>query len=240
MSQAITLFHYQENQIRTIIRQGGELLWITKDVCDVLGIQNNRDAVVRLDDDQKGVRKVYTPGGEQEMAVVTESGLYELIFRSDKPEARAFRKWITGEVLPEIRKTGGYGRGGLPQEVVGEVVDALAGTRKLVVDQYRIIKTQKKELERFQQEERKRRERVRRKQRKNRKRAESRKRQQQSGPGVLDTDAELLQKVSSSEYDQVVALHKDGVCWSSIRDAVGLSLETIEAIVSKFEREQRK
>lgn len=79
-----------------------------KDVCAILGIGNNRMASDRLDTDEKGVSQIDTLGGKQEMTVINESGLYNVILRSDKPEAKPFRKWVTSEVLPSIRKTGGY------------------------------------------------------------------------------------------------------------------------------------
>ena len=65
-------------------------------------------AVERLDDDEKGVSSIYTPGGTQEMSIVSESGLYSLVLGSRKPEAKAFKRWITHDVIPSIRKTGGY------------------------------------------------------------------------------------------------------------------------------------
>lgn len=84
--------------------------FVAKDVCDVLAIQNHRDTLAKvLEDDEKGVDTIYTLGGPQELLTVTESGLYALIFRSRKPSAKLFRRWVTGEVLPAIRKTGGYG-----------------------------------------------------------------------------------------------------------------------------------
>lgn len=109
MDQALMIFQYQQQAVRTVLSEKGEQLWIAKDVCDVLGISKHRDAVDRLDEDQKGRPvRVDTPGGKQEMATVTESGLYDLILRSDKPEAKAFRKWVTSEVLPSLRRTGKY------------------------------------------------------------------------------------------------------------------------------------
>lgn len=82
--------------------------FVAKDVCQVLGIEKYRDAMSRLDADERGSLLVDTLGGQQQMGAVNESGLYGLIMRSNKPEAKKFRKWVTGEVLPSIRKTGGY------------------------------------------------------------------------------------------------------------------------------------
>lgn len=79
-----------------------------KDVCEVLGLSSPHKVFERLDDDEKGRNQIPTLGGEQEMTVVNESGLYNVILRSDKPEAKPFRKWVTSEVLPSIRKNGGY------------------------------------------------------------------------------------------------------------------------------------
>lgn len=93
--------------VRTVLKNG-DVWFVAKDVCDALGLDNNRQALTRLDEDEKGVTKVDTLGGKQEMAIVNESGLYNLIFTSNKPEAKAFRKWVTSEVLPSIRKTGKY------------------------------------------------------------------------------------------------------------------------------------
>jgi len=76
--------------------------------CKVLDIINVAQAVGRLDDDEKGLHKIYTLGGNQELWTINESGLYSLTLTSNKPEAKAFKKWITSEVLPAIRKTGQY------------------------------------------------------------------------------------------------------------------------------------
>lgn len=102
-------FSYQEKEIRIIEDQDGTPWWVAKDVCGVLGFKNYRDALSNhLDEDEKGVVSADTPGGKQELLTVNESGLYTLILKSAKPEARPFRKWVTSEVLPSIRKTGSY------------------------------------------------------------------------------------------------------------------------------------
>lgn len=87
----------------------GEPFFIGKDVADCLGYRNGRDALKRhVHDEDKGVVKCDTPGGLQEMTTINESGLYSLILSSELPDARKFKRWVTGEVLPEIRKHGGY------------------------------------------------------------------------------------------------------------------------------------
>ena len=83
--------------------------FVAKDVCEILGIGKHRDAVSRLDEDERGSVLVDTLGGRQCVSAVSESGLYRLIFQSRKPEARKFRKWVTSEVLPSIRRKGYYG-----------------------------------------------------------------------------------------------------------------------------------
>lgn len=80
------------------------------DICAALTIANPRDSIANLDDDEKGVGITDTLGGQQSLAIINEAGLYSLILRSRKPEAKAFKRWITHEVLPQIRKTGGYGQ----------------------------------------------------------------------------------------------------------------------------------
>jgi prophage antirepressor-like protein len=100
-------FDFGGHRVRAVLR-GDEAWFAAADVCVALDHTNPRMAIGRLDDDEKGVTTVYTPGGPQEINVVSESGLFALILTSRKPEARAFRRWVTGEVLPSIRRTGGY------------------------------------------------------------------------------------------------------------------------------------
>lgn len=104
----LQIFQYEKQQIRTVVIDG-EPWFVAKDVCDVLGHSNSRVALERLDEDEKGVSTVYTLGGQQEVSVINESGMYSLVLTSRRPEARAFKRWITHEVIPSIRKTGSYG-----------------------------------------------------------------------------------------------------------------------------------
>lgn len=97
----------QFGSIRTVMK-GNEPWFVAADVCRVLGHSNSRMALERLDEDEKGVSSIYTPGGEQEMSIVNEPGLYSLVLGSRKPEARSFKRWITHEVIPAIRKHGLY------------------------------------------------------------------------------------------------------------------------------------
>lgn len=91
-----------------VVDMNGEPWFVAKDVCECLELGNPRTSIALLDEDEKGVHTMDTPGGQQEMSIVSEAGLYSLILRSRKPEAKAFKRWITHEVLPSIRKHGGY------------------------------------------------------------------------------------------------------------------------------------
>jgi len=86
------IFNYQNKEIRTITKDG-EPWFSLKDVCGVLGVQNSSDVFARLDDDEKGVDLIDTLGGKQNMSIVNEMGLYNVILRSDKPEAKTFKRW---------------------------------------------------------------------------------------------------------------------------------------------------
>ena len=103
----LQVFNYNDNEVRTVT-VGGEPWLVLKDVCDVLGIENHRNIAARLDEDEKGVHTVDTLGGKQEMVIINEAGLYSVILLSRKPEAKAFKRWVTHEVLPSIRKHGAY------------------------------------------------------------------------------------------------------------------------------------
>lgn len=94
-------------QVR-IVPVDGELMFVAKDVCDCLEITKHRDAISRLDSDERGSVKLDTPGGKQDIAAINEYGLYNLVLSSRKPEAKEFKRWITHDVIPAIRKTGSY------------------------------------------------------------------------------------------------------------------------------------
>ena len=102
-------FNYGEKEVRVITDEQGNSWFVAKDISNILEIEWRGSSTLSfLDEDEKGVRKFRTPSGEQEMLIINESGLYTLILRSNKPAARPFRKWVTAEVLPAIRKTGSY------------------------------------------------------------------------------------------------------------------------------------
>lgn len=104
---ALQSFGFGEQLVRVVDREGG-IWFVANDVCRALEINNSRQAVSRLEDDEKGVIISDTLGGQQEVTIISESGLYALIFRSRKPVAVTFRKWVTAEVLPAIRRTGRF------------------------------------------------------------------------------------------------------------------------------------
>lgn len=90
--------------IRVVRDENGEPWFVAKDVLDVLDL--DKTALRKLDEDEKGVDSIHTPGGEQQMTTVTEPGFYKLVMRSRKPEAKAFQRWVTHEVLPALRRDG--------------------------------------------------------------------------------------------------------------------------------------
>lgn len=107
MGNSLQTWDYCGCKIRTL-EKDGEPWWALSDVCKVLEISNSRNVSARLEEDEKGVHLVDTPGGMQKVTIISESGLYAVILRSDKPQAKPFRKWVTSEVLPSIRKHGAY------------------------------------------------------------------------------------------------------------------------------------
>lgn len=113
----------QFGRIRTL-NVDGTPWFVSADVCTALGI--SRTAVRRLDDDEKGVRSTHTPGGTQKLTVVNEFGLYNLILGSRKPEAREFKRWITHEVIPSIRKHGAY--------MTDELLDRIEADKEIISD----------------------------------------------------------------------------------------------------------
>lgn len=128
---ALQTFDFKSTPVRALDR-AGQPWFVAADVCRALDISNHRDAVQALDDDEKdGVGISDAIGRAQSTLCVSESGLYALIFKSRKPEAKAFRKWVTSEVLPAIRRTGGYavltGIGRIQQVLELAIVDLYEG-----------------------------------------------------------------------------------------------------------------
>lgn len=108
MNQQLMPFDYEGREIRVVKDDQGDPWFVAADVCAVLKLPETHKAVSRLDDDEKDRNSIPTPGGSQSMTVVSESGLYNLVLGSRKAEAKRFKRWVTHEVLPAIRKTGSY------------------------------------------------------------------------------------------------------------------------------------
>ncbi len=104
------IFDFNGYKIRVVVDKCGEPWFLSTDVAEVLGYHKTNHATRLLDDDERNAHIVGTPGGPQKLSTVNESGLYSLIFASRKVEARRFKKWVTSDVLPTIRKTGSYGQ----------------------------------------------------------------------------------------------------------------------------------
>lgn len=106
--QAGNTFDFNGNTVRVVLADDGEPRWVASDVAKALDYRHAPDMHRHVDEEDKGVAKVQTPGGPQEMIVLTESGLYAAVLRSSKPVAKVFKRWVTSEVLPTIRKRGVY------------------------------------------------------------------------------------------------------------------------------------
>lgn len=137
----VTIFKYEENKLVRTMNVSGEPWFVLKDVCDVLGLSTPARVAERLDSDEVSrAHLIDSVGRSQEMTIISESGLYNVILRSDKPEAKPFRKWVTAVVLPSIRKNGGYIAGQeelSPQELMAK---ALLVAQKTLTDRDARIK----------------------------------------------------------------------------------------------------
>ena len=125
---ALSVFSFQENHPIRVVLVNGEPWFVAADVCKALDIADNRAAVRKLDDDEKGGYSLPTPGGVQSVGIVNESGLYTLILRcrdavKQGTTAWRFRKWVTNEVLPAIRKSGEYSYDEPAPKSAGEPLD---------------------------------------------------------------------------------------------------------------------
>lgn len=117
MNTEIQTFNFQALPVRTVMIDG-EPWFVAVDVALILGYASAKDATRVLDDDEKGGHILPTPGGAQEFTIISESGLFNLALRSRREEAKPFRRWVTSEVLPTIRKTGGYSMAPAPALVL--------------------------------------------------------------------------------------------------------------------------
>lgn len=104
---ALEVFHYADRDVRTV-SVDGELWFVLADICGVLGVTNVGNVAARLDEADIRQTDISSGGQRRAVTIVSESGMYEVVIRSDKPEARRFRWWVTHEVIPAIRRTGTY------------------------------------------------------------------------------------------------------------------------------------
>ncbi len=144
MNQIEVFRNNEFGEIRTIV-VNDEPMFCLSDICKALEIKNVTDVAKRLDDDE---RTRLNLGRAGETNFITESGLYAVILRSDKPNAKKFRKWVTSEVLPSIRKTGAYGRAQLPQTTDGKIALLAQGHTELKEE----IESVRQELDDFKQD----------------------------------------------------------------------------------------
>lgn len=117
MANEIQVFNFNGSETR-VVEVNGQPWWVTKDVCEILGLDVASGAR-GLDDDEKGLHIMQTHGGDQQVSIISEAGLYSLILRSRKPEAKAFKRWVTHEVLPSIRKHGLYAAPATVDDILG-------------------------------------------------------------------------------------------------------------------------
>jgi anti-repressor protein len=136
MNNEIQQFYFNNAALRTLTDEAGEPWFVAKDVCDILEISNPSDALKRLDDDE---RSRFNLGRQGETNIVNEAGLYALVLGSRKPEAHEFKRWVTHEVLPQIRRTGGY----IPTTDVDDDMTILA---KAVMIGQRTMEEQKRRI----------------------------------------------------------------------------------------------
>lgn len=131
--QLLRQFTYGEHAVRTVSRDG-DPWFVASDVITVLDL--HRTAVRRLDPDEKGVHSTHTLGGDQDVTVINEAGLYTLILGSRKQEAKMFKRWVTHEVIPSIRKTGAYA---VPKTREEQLSDAVLIAQELIVEKQQAI-----------------------------------------------------------------------------------------------------
>lgn len=147
-SSNVTPLLFEGEHLVRVIDQNGEPWFVGNDVCRCLGLKNPRTSLALLDEDEKGVHSIDTLGGLQEVIVVSEAGVYRLVFGSRRPEAECFKRWLAHDVIPAIRKNGFYGKAANE-----EILSPMAAekrpfpdwpmeelrTKKGVVDMYRLL-----------------------------------------------------------------------------------------------------
>lgn len=146
----VTQFDFENSPVRTTTDDLGEVWFVAKDVCDILELQNPTSSLKALDDDELTYEKLRSGGQTREMNLISESGLYTLIIRSNKAQAKPFRRWVTHDVLPAIRKTGSYGIpgavSGIPEGMTlisaEEIMELYRDTKTLLLENNQLLKKQ--------------------------------------------------------------------------------------------------
>lgn len=148
-SNSIQQFNFHNNEVRVLKDEQGEPWFVAKDVCDILELGNVSQAVSKLDDDEKSniTNNDIAQNGGKAPLIVSEAGLYSLVLKSRKPEAREFRRWVTHEVLPQIRRTGGYVPVSDADTEKTILAKAALIAQKTMQQQERTIRAQQAELE---------------------------------------------------------------------------------------------
>lgn len=140
MANEVQVFNFEQMNVRTVIIDG-EPWFVGKDVAVALGYSNTKDALNRhVDDEDKQGSRFTTSGQSREMTVINESGVYSLIFGSKLPSAKQFKRWVKAEVLPSIRKTGGY-----QAQTMTEMEIVAASANKLVQQEKQIAQIEKRQ-----------------------------------------------------------------------------------------------
>lgn len=128
---ALANFAFEKTVVRVLADADGEPWFVAADICEALDLDDTSKACSRLDEDERGTNTVRTPSGDQQMLVISEPGVYGLVLTSRKPEAKRFKRWVKHEVLPTIRKTGGYGR----SDVMSAVPQTFSAALRLAAEQ---------------------------------------------------------------------------------------------------------
>jgi anti-repressor protein len=124
MNELSKVFNYQNNQVRTV-SINNEPWFVARDVCEILELSDVSMSISRLDDDEKLIQKLFVSGQNRDVITISESGLYSLVLTSNKPEAKMFKRWITHEVIPQIRKTGVYVAPTVDSSMLFQIAEAL-------------------------------------------------------------------------------------------------------------------
>lgn len=136
-------FNKTNQEVRSVVVEN-EAWFVAKDICDILELSDTNMVLSKLDDDEKLTQKIFGSGQNRNMWLINESGLYTLILRSNKPEAKSFRKWVTNEVLPSIRKHGAY--------MTPTTIDDMINNPDMAIQLLTTLKKEREEKERIKLE----------------------------------------------------------------------------------------